>query len=306
MSCLTVKMERYRPNELAQWMQKTRPTASSQASPSLFALVDGVHLASVEKVHQLTEAMRPWGHGVNLYADLSGTDLVESGPRLYEISDEAIPAWADAACETMGISFLCASAPLPDIAQHLQSIREVMLPDGSLALFRFQDTHVTTHLWPLLRTGQANQILGPAHWWAVPDVCGSWYALTATAGYPRSGTLRFDLKVYEQLNEQLLVYTVAEQVRDVDASLLEPLTSCQCRTLLSARLQAARDLGLQLQSDRALYVVLSLQLPTGFEREAPFAEALDRCRRGFQTFGDALDHVSSEQWRVWDEKLDPV
>ncbi len=103
-----------------------------------------------------------------------------------------------------------------------------------------------------------------------------------------------------------MVYTVAEQVRDVDASLLEPLTSCQCRTLLSARLQAARDLGLQLQSDRALYVVLSLQLPTGFEREAPFAEALDRCRRGFQTFGDALDHVSSEQWRVWDEKLDPV
>ncbi|TXH39517.1 MAG: DUF4123 domain-containing protein [Burkholderiaceae bacterium] len=70
---------------------------------------------------------------------------------------------ADAACETMVISFLCASAPLPDIAQHLQSIREVMLPDGSLALFRFQDTHVTTHLWPLLRTGQANQILWGQH-----------------------------------------------------------------------------------------------------------------------------------------------
>lgn len=302
MPCLIVPMACHQYQDLMKWVQENRLAAPSDLRPSLYALVDRSSFSDAD-MGQLSDLPRSPEQGVNLYADLVGTALVETGPRLYEIQDEDLEAWVKAACERTAISLLCGAVRLSDLAHHLQSLREVALPDGSLALFRFQDSHVATHLWPLLRPGQGNQILGGIGWWAVPDVCGAWSALTPAAGYQRAGALRFDHKLYEQLNEQLLVYTVAEQVREVDSALLDGLTACQSRTLLRSRLQAARDLGLTTQSDQALYVVLSMQLPAGFESELPFSDALDRNRKGSQTFGDALDNVPASQWEPWHDKL---
>ncbi len=304
MPCLIVPMPPHQPDELMGWVQENRLTSSTELRPSLYALVDRASPVTGADVDQLSDLPCAVEQGINLYADLVGTALVETGPRLYEIQDEDLEGWINAACERPVISLLCVTARPTDLAHHLQSLREVMLPDGSLALFRFQDTHVTTHLWPLLSPGKGSQILGSAiRWWAVPDVCGTWSALTPTAGYHRAGALQFDRKLYEHLNEQLLVYTVAEQVREIDSALLGGLTSCQSRTLLRSRLRAAHEAGLQTQGDQALYVALSLQLPTGFEVESPFAEALDRNRKGVQTFGEALDNVSADQWRRWNDKL---
>jgi Domain of unknown function (DUF4123) len=303
MPCLTVPMAHYQPQELMRWMQENRLVSSSELRPSLFALVDSVSLAADAGTGQRLDSLGSSEHGINLYADLIGTALIDTGPRLHEVHDEDLDVWSKVACDTTAISFLCGAISLSDLVHHLQSLREVALPDGSLALFRFQDSHVTTHLWPLLSPGQGNQILGRIGWWAAPDVCGTWSALTPAAGHHRAGALRFDRKLYEQLNEQLLVYTVAEQVREVDSALLHGLTACQNRTLLRSRLQAARDLGLTAQSDQALYVVLSMQLPAGFESDLPFSEALDRNRKGAQTFGDALDNVPASQWEPWHDKL---
>lgn len=105
------------------------------------------------------------------------------------------------------------------------------------------------------------------------------------------------------INDQLLVYTVADQVRDVDADLLNGMSACQVRSLLRARLDAAQRLGLVLQSDLALYAVLSLQLPEGFERQEPFASAVEQNRRQVSSFGAVLDRVTSEQWTRWNDEL---
>lgn len=276
-------------------MDARGPSSAGQQS-NLFALVDRLSVALDAGTQQRLDSLSSSATGINLYADLIGTALIDTGPLLHAVHEEDLDAWTQLACDTTAIGFLCGDISQPDLVHHLQSLREVALPDGSLALFRFQDSHVATHLWPLLSPGQGNQILGRIGWWAVPDVCGSWSALTPAAGHRRAGALRFDHKVFERLNEQLLVYTVAEQVREVDSALLHGLTACQSRTLLRSRLQAARDLGLTTQSDRALYVVLSMQLPVGFESELPFSEALDRSRKGVQTFGDALDNVPAAHW----------
>lgn len=303
MPCLTVQMTIDHPHEFTLWAHENRLASSTEPRPRLFALVDAASLASPMNAHRLDDLPCSLEQGINLYADLIGTAVAETGPRLYEISDADLDDWGKAACETSAISILCGSLTLHGLAQHLQSLREVVLPDGSLALFRFQDVHVAAHLWPLLSPGQGNQILAGLNWWAVPDVCGHWFVLTHAKGFSRSGVLKFEPKLYEQLNEQLLVYTVAEQVREVDSALLDGLTDCQSRTLLRSRLQSARDMGLQTPSDQALYVVLSLQLPVGFEQESPFIEALDRSRKGLQTFGDALDQVSADQWGRWHGKF---
>lgn len=303
MICQTVQMAIDHPREFTLWANESRLSHSEEPRPNLFALVDVASLVSPMSAHRLDDLPCSSEQGINLYADLIGTAVAETGPWLFEISDADLDDWVRVACETSAISILCGSLTLHDLAQHLQSLREVVLPDGSLALLRFQDTHVTTHLWPLLSPGQGNQILAGLNWWAVPDVCGPWFVLTQARGFSRSGVLRFERKLYEQLNEQLLVYTVVEQVREVDSALLNGLTNCQIRTVLRSRLQAARDTGLQTPSDQALYVVLSLQLPIGFEQESPFVEALDRSRKGLQTFGDALDQVTSDQWGRWDGKF---
>lgn len=302
MPCLTVPMACHQPHELMRWVQENRRSPSAEPASRLFALVDVSSLTPGAQADRLKVLGNP-GQGTNLYADLAGTALVETGPRLHAIPDEGLTTWLEVACETNVISLLCGSMQQPDLTQHLQSLREVVLPDGSLALFRFQDTHVTTHLWPLLGPGQGNRILGGMRWWAVPDVCGPWSVLTPAAGFRRAGALKFERKLYEQLNEQLLVYTVGEQVREVDSALLHDLTACQRRTLLRSRLQAAREAGLQTPSDQALYVTLSLQLPAGFEQEPPFSQALERNRAGVQTFGDALDQVPSDQWERWNDQL---
>lgn len=290
-------------HEFTLWARDNRLASSEKPRSSLFALVDAASPGSSLTAERLADLSCSPEHGINLYADLIGTSVAETGPRLYEISDADFGDWGRVACETSAISILCGALTARDLAQHLQSLREVVLPDGSSALFRFQDVHVTTHLWPLLSPAQGNQILNELDWWAVPDVCSDWFVLTHAKGFSRSGALKFESKLYDQLNEQLLVYTVAEQVREVDSALLDGLTDCQSRTLLRSRLQSARDKGLRTPSDQALYVVLSLQLPVGFEHEAPFIDALDRSRRGLQTFGDALDQVAADQWGRWHGKF---
>jgi hypothetical protein len=283
---------------------RAQGSQNSDERTRLFALLDVSRIGTPTQDHPAPPVPRPLKDGINLYGDLEGVALADVGPRLFCIDDGGIDGWVKLAAMSGAVSFLAAAVDGPTLAEHLQSLREVELPDGSRALFRFQDTKVTSNLWPLLTPGQINCILGPAQWWLTPDACGTGHRLTPSKGHVRDRQLRFERKQYDELNDCLLVYTVAEQVRETDSDLLHGLTACQVEMLLRERLQTAGELGLKLQSDKALYTVLSLQLPVGFENEAPFAQALERNRQGLQRFGDALDQTSAEQWRRWNDWLD--
>lgn len=270
----------------------------------MFALVDIARISPAQKI-KLPEsiALGLEHQSSNIYADLEGTALVELGPRLCVASEATLHDWAVVTCQTHAVSFMAGCLGEQALTDHLMSLREVMLPDGSEALFRFQDGHVTQHLWPRLTPSLANQILGPLHWWATPDVCGPLHVLSPAKGHVRLSGLRFDRSIFDGLNEDLLVYTVADQVRDVDMSLLAGMSECEIRNLLLGRLDAARQQGLTLQSDLALFVVLSLQLPEGFERKDPFVAAIESNRQGHQSFGVALEHVPAAHWKPWNIEL---
>lgn len=304
MSCTLVQHTSDQPADLSLWLRQQLKGDVRESPISLFALIDIARL-SQEQYAALPEVVSTalQHHGVNLYADLEGTMLADAGPRLCLVSETDVNDWAVGACGTHLVHFMAGDVSLADLAEHLQSLREVTLPDGSQALFRFQDCHVTTHLWPLLTPSMGNHVLGPLLWWATPDICGPWHVLGLTPGSGRSAALRFDRAIYDLLNDQLLVYTIADQVRDVDADLLTGMSACQVRSLLRARLDAAQRLGLVLQSDLALYAVLSLQLPEGFEHQEPFASAVEQNRRQVNSFGAALDRVTSEQWTRWNDEL---
>jgi hypothetical protein len=292
------------PDASVAWLRQQTSKGLSGDEAFLFALVDVARTTSTQR-NELPKsiAMVLEHQSINLYADLEGTALADSGPRLCAVTDALLTDWAVTFCQINVVSFMAGTMELQELAGHLQSLREVLLPDGSEALFRFQDCHVTRHLWPLLTPGLANQILGPLDWWATPCPCGPLHVLSPAQGYIPLGGLRFNRAIFDRLSEDLLVYTVADQVRDVDASLLEGLTDCEVCTLLLARLDEARRQGLELQSDLALFVVLSLQLPDGFARQEPFASALESNRRERQTFGASLEQAPTEQWRRWNVEL---
>lgn len=292
------------PASLATWLRSQQDVKPDEVPPTWFVLIDVARLAKADRadIEQLLadQSAQP----INLYGDLEGLALADMGPRLAELDDALLGQLVAFGWRTHAISYLLGATSSQALAEHLQSLREVTLPDGEQALFRFQDVQVTSHLFELLTPGLGNKLLGPLSLWATPDVCGCLHLLKPRDGYLSTGALRFDQRLFDKLNEALRVYTVADQVRDVDTTLLPQDSPCEARRIVRARLRDAAALGLSLHGDQALFVALSLQLPEGFAMKPPFVDAIERARQGRTSFGDALGQVPRQEWSAWNEWLD--
>ena len=273
--------------------------ADSFADTNLFALFD---VQSPQTKLDEIENGR-WGQSINLYGDLEGTEIARFGPRIVKANGAANrQALVEYAFSTRA-SLLLGDCTLAEAARHLQDLREVILPGGTPALFRYQDGHVTAALFPTIKPVQGRKILGPLTAWATLDACHHLHVLSSMDKQRISGTLRFDKRTVDAIDEHLFVHTVAEQVRDTDSALLIDMTACQIETRIRQHIENAKTLGLVQRADQSLYSVLSFQFPAGFEHEPPFASAI-RYRDGrHASFGDALDAVPSRAWDAWDERL---
>lgn len=101
-------------------------------------------------------------------------------------------------------------------------------------------------------------------------------------------------------------WQLAEQIDEIDSSLLHGLRACGRRTLVRERLARGRGQVLSQTDDLALYCALSLLLPDGFEKIEPFANALAATRAGSRRFGEYLDKIPAEQWDVTDKLLNTL
>lgn len=139
------------------------------------------------------------------------------------------------------------------------------------------------------------------------DLCGHATRLDAPdADAFRSLTpaLRLDQSQIDALGEALVPLTIIHQANETDSTLLSGMTKCEQVHLIRVRMLQARERGLRREDDIALYCVLSLQLPAGFDRSGPVADALHEARTRGIGFGDAIDDVPVERWREMDELLD--
>lgn len=245
-----------------------------------------------------------WGVARNLYADLTGTGIAALGPRLVRLDEDHRQVAAQWALTTQAVGFLAGTVQINTLVEHLQAIREVELPAQSAALFRYQDVNVMAALLPVLSASNRQRCLGPLQRWAVVDACANLHSISMNRGTWAQAPLRFDAHTVNVLEERLFTYTVIAQANDVDSTLLAKLNPCQTETLIRQRIQAARLHGLSQKEDLALYCVLSLQFPPGFEKHPPFAKALRYRENRYLSFGEALDHVPSAQWEAWDKRLE--
>lgn len=145
------------------------------------------------------------------------------------------------------------------------------------------------------------------HRWLLVDLCGHATRLDAPdADAFRSLTpaLRLDQSQIDALGEALVPLTIIHQANETDSTLLSGMTKCEQVHLIRVRMLQARERGLRREDDIALYCVLSLQLPAGFDRSGPVADALHEARTRGIRFGDAIDDVPVERWREMDELLD--
>lgn len=244
-----------------------------------------------------------WGLASNLYGDLQGSAIAAMGPRLVELSREEIPHIVQLALASRSVSFLLGPCDLSTLSAHLQAIREVEIPNRTAVLFRYQDIHVTAALFPSLPSAEIGLFLGPLTHWAALDACNRLHVISATGKQRKSGALRFDQKTVETLEDRLFVHAAMAQVNDADSLLLASYSECEAERLIQQRIDTAKSFGLEQREDLALYSVLSLQFPPGFEKEAPFAEAIRYRDKNKPSFGAVLDEVSPEIWGQWDEQL---
>lgn len=293
---MAVRYEKY----LAETQGAVPDWISHFAEMQRYALFD-VQRLNEEQIRAL-DANR-WGITINLYDDIKGATIAAQGPRLVQVSPEILPEVIELAQATRSVSLLLGRCDFPTLSAHLQSIREVEIPNQTAVLFRYQDMHVTAALFPILLPAESNQCLGPLSAWSTWDACNRLHVISDTGQRNMTGALRFSAKTVEMLDERLFVHAARAQVNDIDSSLLAGYSECEAETVIRQRIEMARSLGLDFQDDQALYCALSLQLPDGFEKEAPFAEAIKYRDIGKPSFGVALDEVPSSAWKLWDERI---
>ncbi|BBP00037.1 DUF4123 domain-containing protein [Sulfuriferula nivalis] len=242
---------------------------------------------------------------LNIYDDLEAPEMVAIGMRLISLqaTSKAIAAACNAAFTSLSLSLLVSTSE-HELATHLRQLREIVLPDGMRALFRYQDTRVATALMPLLKPEQAVSLLGAATAWFVPHVCGQAYGWQYADAHsqPKHTQLKLNDKQMTALDDALFVHTVEQQANETDTTLLAGKTPCAITTLLQQRITQGSAIGLKSKPDLALFAILSLQLPQGFETRPPFAEAIARVVKGLVSLPTALNQITTSQWQMLDNK----
>ena len=243
---------------------------------------------------------------VNLYDDLHAQELLETGPRLYAVD----PSWQESAAQLLlqgKGSLILSMGSFDEVEAHLRWLREVKLPDGGEALFRYQDNSVLCKLLPLLPKQKHQQFLGVMQVWACVDACGNTYALLQkTAAQQQTiaaaNTFSIDETTYKQLQSALLVNTIRAQMWEVDSSVIANLSPCELLQKTEAAIERAKSHGMSNAVDINLFGMLALQLPAGFDEQEPFKTAVRFKENGFETFERAIHATPSSAWQQWDEK----
>lgn len=272
----------------------------------LFGLIDA---SQSDMLVKLLDELMPYriDHSmpINLYDDIEGPEIAAIGMRLIglQATKTAITAACHAAFNSSSLSLLVSTSETT-LAIHLRQLREVVLPDGMRALFRYQDTRVATALMPLLKPEQAISFLGDAMAWFTPNVCGQAYGWQYTQAPDKYKTTQLKLndKQMTALDDALFVHTVEQQAKETDIALLEGMGACDITTLLNQRIAQGVEIGLKGRPDLSLFAVLGLQLPLGFEAKKPFAEAIGRVVKGHTTFAGAINDFTPEQWQMMEAK----
>ncbi|TWI04765.1 uncharacterized protein DUF4123 [Luteimonas cucumeris] len=288
--------------KLMAWLERHHTDAASW-----MALIDPSRYASAE---QCAEALG-FSHEAfeqlpNLYYDLS-PELKALGPRLFmaRLDDKRWHPLCTEAAEKQVCSFLLVPEDHTNPSNHLRRLIMLRQPDGSQLLFRFQDTVVMSALMPLLTPAQIDCALGPVSNWMAIDVCSRPVQLARTR-HERRRIPRLTLTTdqIDALDDALTPGTIIAQANETDSTLLAGLSRCEQWRKVRERQHRARRHGLCSREDIALYCVLSLQLPEGFDQQGPVARALERSGKSQISFADAIDDTPITEWREWDEVID--
>jgi len=297
-------------SDLAQWLlqqvSQARIDAQDQVN-NLYAIIDTPRLQERGTVEDLLKPFRDAAPIVNLYGDFGGHSIASDGPRLIAVplgSMDLLHALCTWSVEAQAVSFLYGVSSFENLSAHLQHLREVTLPDGTLSLFRYQDTYVTYTLAELLKNNQADVLLGTLTAWVTINPCQQ--VRTIVHGYafrldraPRTPQ-RFSITENQltALSEKLRVPQIRARVMEVDEALLGGKSTCQVYQELIESIDKANALSLHRASDIALYCVLKLQLPSGFEARPPFAGIFARIKDGRHSLGEEIDRITPAQWAV--------
>lgn len=265
---------------------------SRYASPEACENALGLAQGELERLHNFHAGFAPPHRRVGP----RWIDLDREGEHLLFATREAF--------DRQSVSFFVLDTHPGEAIGHLASLVKMKQPDGSRQLFRWHDAFVLAALIPLLDEAQKCDLLGPLNGWLTLDPCKNAIQLRIDrTDRQRARPFQLSQSQLDGLSLALHPYTILDQIREIDSSLLPLNDTCASLARVHPVMEAARRHGLSAPSDVSLYAALALQLPPDFDASGPIADALTETKKGHLTFHEAVARIPVEAWRAWDDEL---
>lgn len=181
---------------------------------------------------------------------------------------------------------------LEALAGKLAERLRVQLADGSSMLLRLFDNRILLALLSVLSTPQVDALLAPGSAWHFAARDGANHVARRPGDRDAAPVSPYRLQLSSDQEERLLKLSEPDSITGMllqqgNAALMA-MRPHEQHAAVASQLQAASEWDIDQPADRAAFVALGLQLGEGFDKRAPWAEALDAARGRRQPFRAAL------------------
>lgn len=240
---------------------------------------------------------------INLYQDFS-EQLQEQGAILwfiprdqFEYKATAIEQLIQEAC----FSYIRSDLLPADLVPELESLMEVIQPDGAHVLFRYQDNyafHVTMQALSALQYRQILSYQFDAWYWQ--DVERKLYRLQNVESKYRGPRqiLTFTQKQFNQIGQGLKPFKIMPLLKTYDDELFQ-YDDAFMYAYTTKRISRAEQHGLTSFEDQSLYSMLDHQFGEDFAQTGPFYQALQQTKIQKISFQQATDEIALDELRHW-------
>ncbi len=280
---------------LRAWLSAEGQMISAQLEmPRLYVLLDD-DPADPQSLAWL-QGLVQHGAPVIRFSRDDGGGVDAAGPLFAEVEKgpSVLSQLAERALTRGGLHFLLSFAGADEVVRHLRFLRNLALTDGAALVFPYEKVQAVAALMPSLEPMQRSAFMGPVEKWAVVDACSVLHSLVAAPKRVTAWALRLNGVQMAVLEESLFPGVVMAQSHAADPDLLAGFTPCAAFSLIRQRIAQARAWGLVRRKDIALYCILSLQQPEGFESTAPYKQALEAARDWGQPLADLLPSLAPQ------------
>jgi Domain of unknown function (DUF4123) len=207
--------------------------------------------------------------------------------------------WVSAMCAQRPLlTFIVASAPLPELAAHLRHLLAVRTFDGQEFALRFADPRTLPAVFAVLDDAQRRQLLGPIETWIAIDHHDRLIELNV----PTETSQQYDWPLtlseaqFAALLDRTAVYAIVAELEESYADFSAKYDPAERIDWVQRQMQSAARFDVTEPSDIKAWCVGALLGGEAFHAHPQVARCLQQARQGAGRLFDLLLALSDTQW----------